>query len=135
MLTKEQILAMCDHTVLRPEAELPEIVDNCRLAQNFHCASMCLAPSFVKPVRNMFGDSLRITTVVGLYLGILIGNSVLTEIVFSRPGLGKLILTALAQRDYTLLQGMIVVYTLMVIVVNLVTDLTYGLLDPRVQYK
>ena len=76
-----------------------------------------------------------ITTVVGLYLGILIGNSVLTEIVFSRPGLGKLILSALAQRDYTLLQGMIVVYTLMVIVVNLVTDLTYGLLDPRVQYK
>lgn len=76
-----------------------------------------------------------ITTVVGLYLGILIGNSVLTEIVFSRPGLGKLILTALTQRDYTLLQGMIVVYTLMVVVVNLLTDLTYGFLDPRVQYK
>lgn len=79
--------------------------------------------------------TIPITTVVGLYLGILIGNSVLTEIVFSRPGLGKLILSALAQRDYTLLQGMIVVYTLMVIVVNIVTDLTYGLLDPRVQYK
>lgn len=76
-----------------------------------------------------------ITTVIGLYLGILIGNSVLTEIVFSRPGLGKLILTALSQRDYTLLQGMIVVYTLMVVVVNLLTDLTYGFLDPRVQYK
>lgn len=76
-----------------------------------------------------------ITTVVGLYLGILIGNSVLTEIVFSRPGLGKLILTALTQRDYTLLQGMIVIYTLMVVVVNLLTDLTYGFLDPRVQYK
>lgn len=76
-----------------------------------------------------------ITTVIGLYLGILIGNSVLTEIVFSRPGLGKLILTALTQRDYTLLQGMIVVYTLMVVIVNLLTDLTYGLLDPRVQYK
>jgi peptide/nickel transport system permease protein len=76
-----------------------------------------------------------ITTVVGLYLGILIGNSVLTEIVFSRPGLGKLILNALTQRDYTLLQGMIVIYTLMVVVVNLLTDLTYGFLDPRVQYK
>lgn len=76
-----------------------------------------------------------ITTVVGLYLGILIGNSVLTEIVFSRPGLGKLILNALTQRDYTLLQGMIVIYTLMVVAVNLLTDLTYGFLDPRVQYK
>lgn len=76
-----------------------------------------------------------ITTVVGLYLGILIGNSVLTEIVFNRPGLGKLILNALSQRDYTLLQGLIVVYTLIVVMVNLITDLTYGFLDPRVQYK
>lgn len=86
--------------------------------------------------RHALGNCLiPITTVVGLYLGILIGNSVLTEIVFSRPGLGKLILNALTQRDYTLLQGMIVVYTLIVVVVNLLTDLTYGLLDPRVQYK
>lgn len=86
--------------------------------------------------RHALGNCLiPITTVVGLYLGILIGNSVLTEIVFSRPGLGKLILTALTQRDYTLLQGMIVIYTLMVVVVNLVTDLTYGFLDPRIQYK
>ena len=76
-----------------------------------------------------------VVTVVGLYLGILIGNSVLTEIVFSRPGLGKLILIALQQRDYTLLQGMIVIYTLMVVVVNLLTDLTYGFLDPRIKYK
>ena len=76
-----------------------------------------------------------ITTVVGLYLGILIGNSVLTEIVFNRPGLGKLILNALTQRDYTLLQGLIVIYTLLVVLVNLITDLTYGFLDPRVQYR
>ena len=76
-----------------------------------------------------------ISTVIGLYLGILIGNSVLTEIVFSRPGLGKLILTALTQRDYSLLQGLIVIYTLMVVVVNILTDLTYGIFDPRVQYK
>ncbi len=86
--------------------------------------------------RHALGNCLiPITTVVGLYLGILIGNSVLTEIVFSRPGLGKLILNALTQRDYTLLQGMIVIYTLMVVAVNLLTDLTYGFLDPRVQYK
>ena len=86
--------------------------------------------------RHALGNCLiPITTVVGLYLGILIGNSVLTEIVFNRPGLGKLILYALSQRDYTLLQGLIVVYTLVVLVVNLITDLMYGFLDPRVQYK
>ena len=64
-MTKEQILSLCDHTVLRPEAESCEIIDNCRLAQHFGCASMCMAPSFVAPMRQMFGDSLRITTVVG----------------------------------------------------------------------
>ena len=76
-----------------------------------------------------------VVTVVGLYLGILIGNSVLTEIVFNRPGLGRLIVGALNQRDYTMLQGMMVIYTLLVVVVNLLTDLTYGLIDPRIQYS
>ena len=76
-----------------------------------------------------------IITVVGLYLGILIGNSVLTEIVFSRPGLGKLLIGALNQRDYPMLQGMMVIYTLIVVLVNLMTDLAYGLVDPRVKLK
>lgn len=76
-----------------------------------------------------------IVTVVGLYFGTLIGNSVLTEIVFNRPGLGKLILGALNTRDYTLLQGLMVVFASCVIVVNLLTDLIYGLVDPRVKLK
>jgi glutathione transport system permease protein len=76
-----------------------------------------------------------VITVIGLYLGILIGNSVLTEIVFSRPGLGKLIVGALNQRDYTMLQGMMVIYTLVVVLVNLITDLTYGVADPRVKLQ
>jgi peptide/nickel transport system permease protein len=76
-----------------------------------------------------------IITVVGLYLGILIGNSVLTEIVFSRPGLGKLLIGALNQRDYPMLQGMMVIYTLVVVLVNMLTDLAYGFVDPRVKLK
>ena len=78
--------------------------------------------------------AIPVVTVVGLYLGILIGNSVLTEIVFNRPGLGKLIIGALNQRDYTMLQGMMVIYTLIVVVVNLITDLVYGFIDPRIKY-
>jgi glutathione transport system permease protein len=74
-----------------------------------------------------------IITVTGLYTSTLIGNSVLTEIVFSRPGLGKLIVGALNQRDYTMLEGMMVIYTLAVVVVNVLTDLAYGLVDPRVK--
>ena len=54
---------------------------------------------------------------------------------FNRPGLGKLILGALNSRDYTLLQGLMVVFASCVIVVNLLTDLVYGLVDPRVKYQ
>ena len=60
--------------------------------------------------RHAFRNALiPVVTVVGLYLGVLIGNAVLTEIVFNRPGMGKLIVTALNQRDYTLLQGLMVI--------------------------
>jgi len=76
-----------------------------------------------------------IITVVGLYIGVLVGNSVLTEIVFNRPGLGKLIIGALNQRDYTMLQGLMVVYSLIIVITNLITDLTYGFSDPRVKYS
>jgi ABC-type dipeptide/oligopeptide/nickel transport system permease component len=62
-----------------------------------------------------------------------VGNSVLTEIVFNRPGLGKLILSALDERDYSLLQGLMVIYAFIIVLVNLITDLTYGMVDPRIR--
>jgi peptide/nickel transport system permease protein len=94
----------------------------------------------VRPTRLIMRHALRnglipIITVVGLYFGTLIGNSVLTEIIFNRPGLGKLILGALNARDYTLLQGLMIIFAFCVIVVNTLTDLAYGLVDPRVKYK
>lgn len=94
----------------------------------------------VRPVRLILRHALRnalipVVTVVGLYFGTMIGNSVLTEIVFSRPGLGKLILGALTSRDYTLLQGLMVVFAAFVIVVNTLTDIAYGLVDPKVKYS
>lgn len=78
---------------------------------------------------------LPVITVIGLFLGIQIGNSVLTEIVFNRPGLGKLIMGALNQRDYTMLQGLMVIYTLIVVFVNVLTDIAYGLADPRIKLQ
>ena len=74
-----------------------------------------------------------VVTVVGLYVGILIGNSVLTEIVFNRPGLGSLIVNSLTARDYTMLQGLMVIYCFLIVIVNLITDLIYGFIDPRVK--
>ncbi|RDD94640.1 ABC transporter permease (plasmid) [Paracoccus sp. TD-10] len=92
----------------------------------------------VRPMRLIMRHALRnalipVVTLVGLYFGTLIGNSVLTEIVFSRPGLGKLILGALNARDYSLLQGLMVVFATFVILVNTLTDIAYGLVDPRVK--
>jgi peptide/nickel transport system permease protein len=91
-------------------------------------------PARVVVWRHALGNALiPVVTVVGLYLGVLIGNSVLTEIVFNRPGLGKLIVNSLNQRDYTMLQGLMVVYAFILVIVNLLTDLTYGVVDPRVR--
>lgn len=75
-----------------------------------------------------------VATVVGLYLGTMIGNSVLTEIVFNRPGLGKLLLGALGQRDYTMLQGLMVFFAGVIVLANTATDIAYGVIDPRVRY-
>jgi ABC-type dipeptide/oligopeptide/nickel transport system permease component len=63
----------------------------------------------------------------------LIGDSVTTEVVFARPGLGKLLVGAMLQRDYTSLQSVMVVYTLFVVGINLLTDLAYACIDPRVR--
>ena len=77
---------------------------------------------------------LPVVTFLGLYMGILIGGAVLTEIVFSRPGLGKLIVAALNQRDYTTLQGLVLAYTFILIGINIFTDLVYGVIDPRIRH-
>lgn len=91
-------------------------------------------PGMVVLFRHALRNALiPVITVIGLYLGVLIGNSVLTEIVFNRPGLGKLIVGALNQRDYSMLQGLMVVYAFFIVVTNLITDLTYGFTDPRVK--
>ncbi|MGA7878153.1 MAG: ABC transporter permease [Desulfoferrobacter sp.] len=71
----------------------------------------------------------------GLYAVVLIGSSVMVEIVFSRPGLGKLMVGAIKQRDYTTLQSVMVIYAILVVLINLATDLIYGFIDPRIKYR
>lgn len=74
-----------------------------------------------------------IITIVGLNFGQLLGGTVLIETVFARPGLGKLLVDAILARDYPIVQGVTFVIAISFIVVNIVTDLLYGLLDPRVR--
>lgn len=76
-----------------------------------------------------------ILSVLGVYSIVLIGSSVMTEIVFSRPGLGKLMVMAMKQRDYLTLQSLLTIYAAIVLIINLLTDLSYGIIDPRVRYN
>jgi peptide/nickel transport system permease protein len=76
--------------------------------------------------------AIPILTLLGLQAGQLMGGAVLTETVFSWPGLGRLMVKAIFARDYILLQGAVLVFALAFVVVNLAVDLSYGALDPRV---
>lgn len=76
-----------------------------------------------------------IVTVIGMYVGVLIADSVLIEIVFSRPGLGKLMVSAMMKLDYNMLQTVLGLYAGIIVLANLLTDLTYAWLDPRIKYK
>jgi peptide/nickel transport system permease protein len=75
-----------------------------------------------------------IVTVIGLQFGGLLGGTVLTETVFSWPGIGRLLVESILARDYPVIQGSILVFALLFILVNLIVDLLYGLIDPRVRY-
>ena len=78
---------------------------------------------------------ISIVTIVGMYFGLHFAGSIMIEMIFARPGIGKLLVSAIKQNDYTMVQSIILVYCCIIIIVNLVTDLIYGLIDPRIVYK
>ena len=75
-----------------------------------------------------------IITVIGLQFGMLLGGALLTETVFAWPGLGRLIVDSILARDYPVIQGAILVFGLLYILVNLMVDLLYAYVDPRIRY-
>ncbi len=78
---------------------------------------------------------LPVTTLLGLQLGTLLGGAVITEVVFSWPGLGQLTIEAIQKRDYPVVQACVLLISLTYVVVNTLTDLVYGWLDPRVRLE
>jgi peptide/nickel transport system permease protein len=76
---------------------------------------------------------LPVISVIGLRFGALLGGAVLTESIFGWPGLGQLTIAAISQRDIPLIQGIVLTYAMMFAVVNLLVDLSYALIDPRVR--
>lgn len=78
---------------------------------------------------------LPVVTILGLQAGALLAGAIITETIFAWPGLGRLTVQALNARDYPLLQGCILTISLSYIVVNLLTDVVYSLVDPRIRYE
>jgi peptide/nickel transport system permease protein len=79
--------------------------------------------------------SVPIVTVVGIQFGVLLGGAIVIETLFGLPGVGRLTVTAIDQRNYTVVQGSVLVIATMFILVNLATDLIYGWLDPRIDER
>jgi dipeptide transport system permease protein len=76
-----------------------------------------------------------VVTVIGLQVGTLMGGAILTETIFSWPGIGKWLVESINRRDYPALQGGVLLIATLVMSVNLLVDLLYGLLDPRIRHR
>lgn len=83
-------------------------------------------------IRNAF---IPVVTLIGLQVPVLVGGSVILEQIFNVPGIGRYLLTAISQRDFPIIQGVNLVVATVIVVTNLVVDLSYSLLDPRVRYS
>jgi peptide/nickel transport system permease protein len=86
---------------------------------------------FVHALKNA---AVPIVTVIGIGVALLIGGAVVTESVFAIPGLGRLTIDAIVRRDYPLIQGIVLLFSFVYVLVNLVVDVLYTLLDPRIRY-
>jgi dipeptide transport system permease protein len=75
-----------------------------------------------------------VVTIIGLQVGALMAGAVLTETIFSWPGVGKWLIESIGRRDYPALQGGVMLISTTVILVNLMVDLTYGLINPRIRH-
>ena len=87
---------------------------------------------FVHALRNAL---IPVVTTVGLQIGTILGGTVAIELIFSFPGMGKLLLDAIYARDFPIVQGGVLLITLSFLVINLLVDLTYAYIDPRIRYS
>ena len=78
--------------------------------------------------------SIPIVTIIGIGIALLIGGVVVTESVYNIPGLGRLVVDTILKRDYQIIQGLILMFSFVYIIINLVIDIVYTILDPRIRY-
>jgi peptide/nickel transport system permease protein len=92
-----------------------------------------LSPRRVRWRHILHNSLIPIVTIVGIQFGYLLGGTIIVEEIFALPGMGRLVLTGIAQREYAVVQSTVLVIAAMVVLVNLVVDLIYARIDPRVR--
>jgi len=93
-----------------------------------------LKPSRVIGIHALRNALLPVVTVIGLSISGLMAGAVLTETIFSWPGVGHWLIESIGRRDYPALQGGVLLISAVVVLVNLIVDLVYGIIDPRIRY-
>jgi dipeptide transport system permease protein len=93
-----------------------------------------LAPSLVIGVHALRNALIPVITVIGLFVGSLFAGAILTETIFSWPGVGKWLVEAINRRDYPVLQGGVLLLGCSVMAVNVIVDVLYGFINPRIRH-
>jgi peptide/nickel transport system permease protein len=106
------------------------------LTELYVLAARARGVSKARAVLHAFRNSLiPVVTVLGLQVGAVLTGAVITETIFAWPGVGRLLIQSISFRDYPLVQGCILLIAITYVAMNLLTDLVYGLLDPRIRYE
>ena len=82
----------------------------------------------------ILGAAIPVMTIIGVGIALLISGAIVTETVFALPGIGRLTVDAILRRDYPIIQGVILIFSAIYVLVNLLVDLSYMLFDPRIRY-
>ncbi len=94
-----------------------------------------LSPTRVIGVHALRNAMIPVITTIGLQIGVLLAGAILTETIFSWPGIGKWMIDSISRRDYPVVQSGLLLIAGIVMIVNLIVDLTYGLINPRIRHK
>ncbi|MDF3607468.1 ABC transporter permease subunit [Paracoccus sp. DMF-8] len=94
-----------------------------------------LPPSRVIGIHALRNAMIPVITTIGLQIGVLMAGAILTETIFSWPGIGKWMIDSISRRDYPVVQSGLLLIAAIVMIVNLIVDLTYGLINPRIRHK
>jgi dipeptide transport system permease protein len=93
-----------------------------------------LSPFRIIAIHALRNALIPVVTVIGLQVGVLLAGAILTETIFAWPGVGKWLIDSIQRRDYPSVQGGILLVAAIVMVVNLIVDLLYGLINPRIRH-